>query len=285
VEADDLASVRALLDAGADPQARARGNETALFKVRSAAVARVLVDVGLSVRDVNWLRWDPLRAAVSDGSILAVDALLAVGADCNATYDRGFTIFMTAAGFMERSTKMMSRIVRAGANVHAVSELSYNAFHAAIDVNGEEANSLLNVRRTMVYLKHLGIALEQVNHRGLTPLGRAIHEGTAVEVRVLCEVGANVDATAPYPRGGRPERVALVFHAIDAYDAAGKLEPMLRAGARLDVRDPWGRTPLESVAGRREGVLGWEEGSIREHTLAGLAQCEDLLRAAMALKK
>ena len=54
-----------------------------------------------------------------------------------------------------------------------MSELGYNAFHAAIDVICE-ANAEESVRNTLSYLKELGVDLEHRNNHGHTPLARAV---------------------------------------------------------------------------------------------------------------
>jgi hypothetical protein len=55
----------------------------------------------------------------------------------NATHDRGYTVFMSAVASMERQRVIFERLVAAGADPHAVSELGFTAFHAAVDVSGE----------------------------------------------------------------------------------------------------------------------------------------------------
>ncbi len=150
-----------------------------------------MIDLGLSLEDVDQHGWTPLTAAASDG-LEAIDRarwLIEAGANVNASHDRGYTVLMTAASGMERDVEMLRLLVESGADPHAVSELGYNAFHAAIDVNGE-ANEESSVRSVLGYLNELGVSLVQRNHRGWTPLDRAHYEGTELEETVLRELMA-----------------------------------------------------------------------------------------------
>lgn len=189
-----VSCVSLLLDAGADVHRRDNLNETALYSASNADVIRTLIEAGLSIEDRNQFEWSPLVSALSDGEegLARVRALIACGADVNATHDRGYTVFMSAVG-SERHPDALRLLIESGADPHAVSELGYNAFHAAIDVNGE-SNREKSVRSTLSYLKGLGLDINHRNERGQTPLGRAIDEGTGTEVRVLCELGADPNA-------------------------------------------------------------------------------------------
>src|SRR5262249_44086693 len=114
----------------------------------------------------------------------------AAGANVNDTHDRGFTVFMCAVGSMERSPEMIRLLLRSGADPLAVSDLGFTAFHAAIDVNGAEANGEASVRSTFTLIKEAGVDIDRRNNAGQTPLARALSFGTATEAMVLRELGA-----------------------------------------------------------------------------------------------
>jgi uncharacterized protein len=190
VEVDETEMIRLLIAAGADVHAVDHGSRTALFSARSPEVARLLIDVGLDVEAQDCLGWSPLVAAINDGSLEGVKALVSVGANVNATHDRGFTVFMSAVSSSERSLEMMNVLLEAGANPHAVSELGWNAFHAAIDVNGPEANTEASIRSTFELLVALGVNIDHKDNHGVSPLARAKQRGSEVEVHVLFELGA-----------------------------------------------------------------------------------------------
>ena len=84
----------------------------------------------------------------------------------------------------------MNRLVAAGANPHAVSDLGWNAFHAAIDVNGSEANSEESIRSTFQLLAKLGVDINHKDAQGVSPLERAKEFGTETELNALVGLGA-----------------------------------------------------------------------------------------------
>lgn len=284
VEGDSLECVRLLLEAGADAGQRDTQRRTALWCASSEGVIRELLARGLRLDDRDEHGWTPLDDAVSvdadlEAALRRLHALLACGADVHATHDRGYTVLMSAVGAAERHPRIVEELVAAGADPHAVSQLGYNAFHAAIDVNGE-ANDEESVRAILTLLRRLGVDLERRNHVGHTPLARAIGEGTAIEVRVLCELGADPNAHCPLPCCGEDacERAdePLIFHVLRrAIQADGKLEALLKAGARTDVTDSSGRTPLECARARVR-----ESGEVSPSWKKEAERCVTLLREA-----
>ncbi len=245
--------VRLLLEAGADPGARDNSKRTAMYDAASIEVVRELVRAGVALDDADQFGWSPLDNAVQDGesALPRIRALVEAGADVNATHDRGYSVFMSAVG-SGRHPEVLRFLIASGADPHAVTELGYNAFHAAIDVNGE-ANAEESVRDTLGYLKELGVDIEHRNKNNQTPLARAIQEGNGVEVKVLCELGADANAVCPkHECGGEScTRVdlPLLFHAADGIgvDKDVKTEALLKAGADPLAKDGGGFTPLMHV--------------------------------------
>ena len=233
--------VRLLLDAGADVHQRDNCRQTALWEAWTEGIATLFVQKGLNIEDRDWLDWTPLMSGLGD--LDKTRALVAAGAEVNATHDNGYTVFMAAVG-SERNPAVLRFLVASGADPHAVSGLGYNAFHAAIDVNGE-ANSEESVRATLTYLRSLGVELELRNNRGQTPLARALAQGTAIEVEVLCEIGADVNASGPVLRCGadacETEFAPLLSLAAEAaVDPDRKVAALLRAGANRASPDAAG---------------------------------------------
>ncbi|MFO0784550.1 MAG: ankyrin repeat domain-containing protein [Phycisphaerales bacterium] len=249
-ETGSAACVQLLLAAGADPHVRDNSRRTAMYSASSAEVVRELMCAGIPLEDSNHFGCTPLAEAVSDGEAAfpRIRALLEAGADVNATHNHGYTVFMCAVG-SERCPAVLRHLVAKGADPHAVTEFGYNAFHAAVDVNGE-ANSEESVRDTMSYLKELGVDMEARSHGDLTPLARAIQEGTGLEVKVLCELGANPNVVCPKHDCGREActrlDLPLLFHAADGIGAQRdvKIEALLRAGADPLATDADGLTAL-----------------------------------------
>ncbi|MEZ6241482.1 MAG: hypothetical protein R3B57_00410 [Phycisphaerales bacterium] len=201
--------------------------------------------------------WDVIGDGV-DG-IPELRTLIAAGADVNETRDHGYTLFMSAVGAIERDRRVLEALIEAGADPHAVSEYGYNAYHAALDAffspaSADEARSILG------YLHELGVNIEQRNRSGYTPLAYAIDRGWAVEVEVMCELGADVNALGPFRwhENGEWKRVnvPLVFIAIEWGERPEvMLDAMLGAGLNLDVHDKDGRTPYEYAVSALEEKL------------------------------
>ncbi len=186
----DAEMTRLLLDAGADPAATDHRGRTALFAARGQAAVLLLVAAGadLTARDEQY--WAPLDDAVADGDIERAAGLLAAGADVNASHEGGYPAVLHAVSSHSRSLPMMRLLIEAGADPHAVTALGWNAFHAAVDVNGSAANSEESVRDTLGFLRHRGVDINHRDRDGSTPLQRAQAYGTPTEVRVLREMGA-----------------------------------------------------------------------------------------------
>jgi ankyrin repeat protein len=243
VEAGCLDCISALLAAGANPAVRDNLGVNALSRARTPEIAKTLVRAGtpLELTEAEAASssrcTSPLDDAISSGceGLEVARAVIAAGANVNATLDHGYTLFMSAVG-SSRHPEMLRLLIASGANPHAVSEYGYNAWHAAIDVNFE-ANAEESVRDTFGYLKELGVNIEQRNKGGQTPLARAISEGTGLEVRVLCEMGADPNAVCTLRTCGGDEctsrELPLIFHVVEGHGVQSdvKLEAILDAGA------------------------------------------------------
>jgi cytohesin len=179
-----------LLDAGADVHVLDTSGRNALFYGNSREVALILASGGIDLEARDEFGWTPLVSAMMDGNVERAAGLLAAGANVHSTHDRGCTVFMSAVSSPERSIDMMQLIIGAGGNPHAVTELGWNAFHAAVDVNGYEANTEESVRSTLEFLHRLGVDTNHRNIHNVTPLMHARAFGTPTVVQILQELGA-----------------------------------------------------------------------------------------------
>lgn len=248
--------VEILLAAGASPSARDNLGVNALAFARTPEIAMMLVRAGTPLEVTDAEAASPLRPrspldeAISRGAegLDVAQAVIAAGANVNATRDHGYTLFMSAVG-SNRDPQMLRLLIASGADPHAVSEYGYNAWHAAIDVNFE-ANAEESVRDTFGYLKELGVNTEQRNKGGQTPLARAISDGTGLEVRVLCEMGADPNAVCTLRTCGGDEctsrELPLVFHVVNGHGVHAdiKLQALLDAGADSSALESGQWTPL-----------------------------------------
>jgi ankyrin repeat protein len=254
-ESGNAECVRMLLRAGADAQARDSSSRTAMYRADSPAVISELIEAGLPVDDSDQFGWTPLVNALSEGvsELPRIRALVAAGANVNGVHDRGYTVFMSAVG-SERSIEVLRLLVELGANPLAVSDLGFNAFHAAVDVSGE-ANSEVSVRETLGYLKELGVDIEHRNGAGLTPLCRAVFEGTGITVRVLCELGAdpNVRCRRTMCRDDTCDaELPVLLHIAQGWGVHQdvKCAALLEFGADPSVTDPSGCIPVAYAVSR-----------------------------------
>jgi ankyrin repeat protein len=275
--------VALLLARGADPSMRDNSGHTAMYGAGSEGVARLLMDHGVPIEDKDRLGWSPLVHAISDGAdaLPRIRGLIAAGANVNATHDRGFTVFMSAASTLLRDRRVIEALVEAGADPHAVTELGCNAFHAAVDASGE-ASWEPSVRSVLGYLHELGVDIELRNKVDITPLGGAVLEGNGIEVRVLVELGANPNADGARHECGesgcRLVRTPVLFAAIEAYQAGEKVEALVHGGARLDARNEHGQSPFD----RARMALSEVQANKTLFRLADAERCVRILRGALA---
>ena len=111
--AEAAATAGALLDAGADVNARS-ANDFSVLPLHSAVagnheeVAAVLIDAGADVNARQRHGWTPLHGAAQNGASATVDRLLAAGADPSARHDDGATAadLATAAGHLELAARL-----------------------------------------------------------------------------------------------------------------------------------------------------------------------------------
>jgi ankyrin repeat protein len=186
--------------------------------------------------------------------------LIEEGADPNLKTNSNFTALHYAAE--KGSTELVELLINAGADVNALNEAQRSPLHLAADQGNAEIVELLI---------NYGADKEQVSRPGRTPLIEATANrktGSFAAMRKLLEAGADPNHSAT--KGNPPLHYAMVissdrvkllldfgadpniscgsdsnqtpiFHALDI-DVA---KALLAAGARLDLKDTRGRTPIE----------------------------------------
>ncbi len=244
--------IRLLVHAGADPLARSNDRKTAMHSVSSAAAARLLVELGLSLDDEDDLGTTPIREALVWGEMRLerVKALVEAGVDLHKRDKYGDPIFHRAVG-EHRSMEILRFLVEAGADPRALSEYGSSAFHAAINPDNPIVEA--EIREVFTYLRDLGVEIDQRTETGTTPLQGAICSGVPWEVGILCELGADPNAKCAlsgFKSLQTPdESLPVLFQAIQARQwVVPKLVTLLNAGADPLYRDSNGHTLLMHVA-------------------------------------
>jgi len=219
--------VQALLAKGADINAQNAAGHTALMlRTHVDETARLLIERGadVSIRDARGLT--VLHKVVSENLIPLAKLVIERKADVNAVDANGKT-----ALHLLRSREMAELLVSAGANVSVKGTDGRTALHGAA-VRGEA-----EVSRVLI-------------EKGADPLARAVDGATPIH-----------DATRDARGGVLKELLAVKSQGVNAIDNNGRsplhhaseqrydavLKELIEKGARLDLADRFGNTPLHQA--------------------------------------
>ena len=233
--ARDASEVRALLDAGADANARQPDGATALHWAAhrgDAGMARLLLRAGAEVDAAGAYGVTPLSLAAANANASLVELLLEAGADPDAARESGETPLMRAAA--TGSVAVVRALLAAGANVDAADPLgAQTPLMLAASGRHPDVVALLLAR---------GADVEARSRLGFTPLLFAAREGDVTSARRLVAAGADVDAAMPdgtsalivaTVRG--QVRVARFLLEAGADPNAGPTAPRRRSGAASEA--------------------------------------------------
>lgn len=240
IEDDDAAAVQQCLAAGAGPDAELdRHGSRPLHKVRSAAVARLLLAAGADVHATSRYGDVPIFF----GSAEVVEVLLAAGADATV---RGR--FGQAALLGWREPAAIRMLLAAGADTHAVRVSGDTVLHEVYDAEAVRI------------FAGLGVDVNACDCLGNTPL---FHAHKAPVVQALLDAGAD-------PRAVNDDGETPLHHCMRA-DCAALL---LAAGADAMARDKEGLTPLDH-ARRRNHRFNGSRPDARDLELMAVLQKND----------
>ena len=282
---DNTAAIAVLLGAGADLRAKSKGGFTALlFAVRSGCVdaTRALLTAGADVNQTTTDGTSALVVAVLNGHFEVASQLLDRGADPTAN-KQGWTALHQIAWVRRPNTGMNSPGPVPDGDVDSLTLIRKLVAHGA-DINARETrepqdsfrNSLNRVGATPFLLAAKAVDLDMMHvlvelgadplaatEDGTTPLmaaaGVGIYAvgdspGTAEEadaaVKLCLELGG--DANAVDASGN------TALHGAALRGANGAVSLLVEAGARLDVKNKRGWTPLRIA----EGV--WYNGTTKQ---------------------
>ncbi len=255
VERRDVTAVRAMLDRGVAVDAADANGDTALIRAAitgDAELVSLLLAHHADAKHADRNGATALHFAIDDRA--KTEALLAAGADPNATDNTGYTPLMTAANRGDggdvvellldhgadpnhRADDEMTPLILAGggdlrsvkallshgADPRAHTSAGFDALHAAVVIGNTEAARLLVARGADVNAK--------AGH-GRTPLIEAAEQGRPDLVQLLIAHGADVNARETFSA-----TTALMEAAASDRAAPSVIDALLAAGAKVAVRD------------------------------------------------
>jgi ankyrin repeat protein len=213
VRIQDAGMVRALLNDGADPDARQPDGATALHWAvhrENLELATSLIEAGADVDAVNRLGASSLYIAAKSGHGELIGLLLEAGANPNIALQMNETPVMTAS--RSGTVAGVNSLIAAGADVNAredsrrQSALMWAAAQGHVEVGralieaGAELEARSRVRPMLMFADATnGGAFDQgvtENLGGYTPLLFAAREGHVEMARLLLNAGADIDGVA-----------------------------------------------------------------------------------------
>ncbi len=273
-ERGDRVAASRLIDAGANPNARAVDETVPLHWAARAddlATVKLLLEAGAAVTVADRYGVTPLYLAAENGSAPIVAALLDAGADSNAVAPIGETALMTATRtgniaaiklLLDRGAELdaRDREFEQTALMLAVREAHPDAV-ALLLMRGAAVNARTRVGPPPAFIppcKGTGCGSEGVGINrgglpdhgrrnaalgGMTPLLYAARDGHTEEARRLVNAGADLEIAEA--NGMRPLLMALLNDHLEI------ARLLIEHGADVNADDFWGRTPLYAAVDYR----------------------------------
>lgn len=242
IRANDLPRLQAMLKSGANANVPdPRGGATPLMNaaaVGSVEAMKLLLDQGAGVNLTSTTGATALMWAVTE--IDKVRLLLARGADAKAASQRGRTALFIAAR-SDQSVEIAKLLIAAGADVKAVDGAKMTVLHAATVGNDTE---------TIRLLVDAGLDVNAADFAGFTPLINAAANRNVEAARLLLAKGADVNAQSGDGSFQKVKAGSIALGNWTPLIAAAVFGPhdlvrmLIDAGARVDVKDVRGMTPL-----------------------------------------
>ncbi len=242
----DPSMVSRMLDAGADENLTSL--QLSVLQGDAMAVDRLLAD-GADPNEADRYGWRPLHFAVPLAGLEVVSGLLAVGADVDARTASGATALHLAAS--QSPVSVVSALLSAGADPNAkAGEAGWTPLHYAAR---EREQSLLPVITALLGAgADPGSSQERPDDDGLSPLHRALMnpDVTVAVIKTLLEAGA--DPMARSHLGNTPLHIAA-----DWTDDVAIIDALLSAGANLRAENEDRNRPVDLAWDIRGSAAYW----------------------------
>lgn len=213
-------------------------------------LSRLLLEHGAEIDGQDSYRQTPLFYACKSYKMLThhdqidtIHFLLDKGADVKARDIDGETALQSA--------------IRKGLERESVAELLLSKGAGPCNINFKQESifetALLYAPYTILrLLRRYGVNMETKDSLGMTPLVRALRPGGAAqesEARASKLIASGADVNAKGESG-----LSALHLAVWNRRSIAVLESLLDAGARMDVRDTYGRLPLDLAIGSPETI-------------------------------
>lgn len=280
--------VKALLDAGADPNAWNSSGETPLHiaaRGDHVDVAQLLIDFGanpkLGKRDdakamplddaVNFGKvpmaefltrnggyapgntvngWTLLHRAAEKGNPRLVAALISGGADANEKTENGSTPLLVAV------SRRQQEVASALLDIPSVAG-GMNEFHSSTDSKKRNAFQLAVEKgqaAVVAKMLKLGVNVNAADADGVTPLVHAIEQGNLPLVKTLVAHGADINTVQGGGRGTALYIACQTPEITDDNTRAQIVDVLMKAGADPEIATPVTRaTPLHALLSSPNG--------------------------------
>lgn len=267
-QSGDFNTADVLISHGADVHARDRKSNSVMHGAAMGGdvqLGRLLLAKGVKHDSVNSAGVTPLFFAIRHNQLEFTKFLIEEGADIERRDASRFTPLLTAAEFGR--SDILDFLFKEGANVNALTKDRRNALFLAAQGNHEE---------TIHALLLMGIDQKALNMSSSTAFEVAIWSGAEEAVRAFLEEGdVDVNRSGFYGVSQTPMHAAVYGHQYLLREMKAKSRDnvayaflgtqknyltiarlLLKQGAKLDIRDRFGKTPLHyaSEYGNVSGV-------------------------------